>query len=96
MNAIEQKNIETLERLRMQLIQTEAWPLKYMFKFIVPNSGGRVNAVVAMLPQGGQTSYRPSKDIHYVAVTHVNFMHSADEIIEVVQRATSVDGVISL
>ena len=96
MNVIDQKNIETLERLRQQLLKTEQWPLKYMFKFIVPNSDGRVDSVKALLPIGGQTTYRPSKDIHYVAITHVNYMHSADEIISTVQRATSVPGVISL
>jgi len=96
MDIIEKKNIETLERLRIQLLKTERWPLKYMFKFIVPNSDGRVNTVVGMLPQGGQTSFKPSKDLHYVSVTHVNFMPSADSIIEMVTRATSVDGVISL
>ncbi len=96
MNAIDQRNIETLERLRIQLLKTEQWPLKYMFKFIVPNSEGRVDTVVAMLPEGGQTSFRPSKDIHYVSVTHVNYMRSADDIIDMVQRATSVKGVISL
>lgn len=96
MNAVDQKNIETLERLKIQLLKTEKWPLKYMFKFIVPNSNGRVNAVVAGLPSGGQTSFKPSKDLHYVSVTHVNYMPSADSIVEATRRATSIEGVISL
>lgn len=96
MNAIDQKNIETLERLRAQLLKTEQWPLKYMFKFIVPNTDGRVKSVVETLPIGGHTTYHPSKDIHYISVTHVNYMHSADDIIATVQRATAVPGVISL
>lgn len=96
MNAADQKNIETLERLRVQLLKTEKWPLKYMFKFIVPNSNGRVNAVVETLPQGGQTTFKPSKDLHYVSVTHVNNMPSADSIIDAVTRATAIEGVISL
>ncbi|MCQ2227354.1 MAG: hypothetical protein MJZ01_05510 [Bacteroidales bacterium] len=96
MTTIEQRNIDTLNRLRNVLLQTKKWPLKYMFKFIVPNSNDRVNAVVATLPSGGQTSFKPSKDIHYVSVTHVNYMRSADEIIAAIERATAIEGVISL
>lgn len=86
----------SLERLRLKLIETEEWPLNYMFKFIAPNSDGRVNAVVATLPQGGKTTFRPSRDLHYVSITHVNSMPSADSIISAIQRATAIDGVISL
>ena len=96
MNPIEQKNIETIERLRNLLMQTEKWPVRYMFKFIVPNSNDRVNRVVATLPANGNTSFRPSKDIHYVCVTHVCQMASADDIVAAIHRATAIDGVISL
>ncbi len=86
----------SLEGLREQLLKTKKWPLRYMFKFIVPNSDGRVDRVVALLPDGGTNSFKPSKDLHYVAVTCVALMSSPDEIIELTRRATEIDGVISL
>lgn len=96
MNIAEQKNLETLERLRTRLLEEKRWPQKYMFKFIVPNESGKVNAVVLLLPENGETSFRPSKDIHYVGITNVVMMNSADEVIDVVKRVTSIEGVISL
>ncbi len=86
----------TLEGLREQLLKTKSWPIKYMFKFIVPNSGGRVERVIATLPEGGTNSFKTSKDLHYVAVTCVALMQSPDEIVEITRCATEVEGVISL
>lgn len=93
---IKQSDKESLERLRQLLLKTKAWPLKYMFKFIVPNSDDKVNRVVAVLPEGGSQSFKPSKELHYVAVTCIASMSSADEIIDVVERAIEIEGVISL
>lgn len=87
---------ESIERLRSRLLETPEWPIDYMFKFIVPNNGGKVNTVRDMLPTHGKTTFNPSKDLHFVAVTHVARMASADHIIEITTKATSVDGVISL
>lgn len=90
------KKQESLERLRARLLETPTWPIDYMFKFIVPNNGNKVNIVRGMLPTHGKTSFNHSKDLHYVAVTHVASMPSADDIIELTTRATAVEGVISL
>ena len=87
---------ESIERLRSRLLETPEWPIDYMFKFIVPNNGGKVNTVRVMLPEEGKTTFNHSKDLRYVAVTHVARMASADHIIEITTKATSVDGVISL
>ena len=87
---------ESIERLRNRLLETPSWPIDYMFKFIVPNNGGKVNTVRGMLPEEGKTTFNHSKDLRYVAVTHVARMACADHIIEITTKATSVDGVISL
>ncbi len=77
-------------------MEDKNWPQKYMFKFIVPNSNGKVDAVVALMPKNGKTTFRTSKDIHYVGVTHVCMMKSVDDVIDVVKAVGSVEGVISL
>lgn len=89
-------DIKSLENLREQLLKTKEWPLKYMFKFIVPNNNDNVNRVVALLPKGGNLKFNNSKDMHYVAVTCVVDMPSADNIIEITKQATAINGVMSL
>jgi hypothetical protein len=87
---------ESVERLKARLLETPQWPIDYMFKFIVPNHGGKVDTVRSLLPAHGKTTFNHSKDLHYVAVTHVASMNSADNIIDITIKATSVEGVISL
>lgn len=87
---------QALEQLRLRLIETQSWPLRYMFKFIVPNRDGRVERVVACLPPNGNTTYKTSRDLHYVAVSHIAIMPTADSIIDVIAQATTVEGVIAL
>ena len=87
---------ESAERLRERLMQIEQWPQQYMFKFIVKNENGQVDKVVACLPKEGITTFNTSRDLHYVSVTCVAQMPSADAIMDVTLRATSIGGVISL
>lgn len=88
---------ESLRKLRQRLLDMPEWPQKYMFKFIAPNHDNLVNRVVEMLPPGGQKSFKPSNDLHYVGVTYVIEMPSADAVIDLTQRVTSqLEGVISL
>lgn len=88
---------ESLRRLRQRLLEMPNWPQRYMFKFIAPNHDNLVNRVVEMLPQGGQKSFKPSNDLHYVGITYIIEMPTADSVIDLTQRVTTeLDGVISL
>lgn len=91
-----QTQLDALEKLRQVLLKSKTWPMRYMYKFIVPNSGDRVNKVVALLPEGSNPTFKASKDLHYVAVTLVANVCSPDEVIETTQRAMEVEGVIAL
>ncbi len=91
-----QNDIKRLEGLRELLLKNKVWPLKYMFKFIVPNCNDNVNKVVAMLPKSGELHFNNSKDLRYVSVTCVAMMDSADSIIDITRQATSISGVMSL
>jgi hypothetical protein len=85
-----------LERLREVLLESETWPVDYMFKFIVPNSDNRVNRVVDLLPKHGRITYNHTKNLKHIAVTCVARMDSADQIIDVTKNALSISGVIAL
>ncbi len=84
------------EKLKELLLENKKWPLMYMFKFIVPNSEGRVEKVVGMLPKHGKVTYKHTKNLKHVSVTCTVSMKSADAIIEVSQKVAEVAGVISL
>lgn len=89
-------SVQNLERLRALLLENKKWPMTYMFKFIVPNTDNKVNLVVACLPQDGRVTYNHTKNLRHVAITCVAQVDNADQIIEVTQKALSIQGVISL
>lgn len=96
MNYVNQKSLEDLDRLRARLLQTDKWPIRYMFKFIAPNNEMILRDLLAAVPPNGQTKVVPSKGQRYVVVTHVNTMYSPDDIIKFTIRATSIEGVTAL
>ena len=87
---------QNYEKLKELLAENKQWPLLYMFKFIVPNSEGKVQAVVDLLPKHGTVSYKHTKNLKYVSITCKVSMKSAEAIIELSDKATSVEGVMAL
>jgi hypothetical protein len=88
--------LKDFEKLRELLLKNEQWPLVYMFKFIVPNSGGKVNEVVALLPIEGELSFKHTQNLKFVSVTCKATMDSADAIILITDKAATIPGVIAL
>ncbi|MBI9069203.1 MAG: hypothetical protein JEZ09_18040 [Salinivirgaceae bacterium] len=84
------------EKLREQLLATSKWPLEYMFKFIVPNIEGRVEAVAEQMPSHGKISYKHTASLKFVSITCVAVMETVDQILDVTKKATAVEGVIVL
>lgn len=84
------------DKLREQLLLNKEWPLKYMFKFIVPNQDDKVEQVKALLPKDGKVTYKHTKNLKHVSVTCIADMPSADDIIMVSDSVASITGVISI
>ncbi len=89
-------SLKDYDKLKALLAQNKKWPLLYMFKFIVPNTEGKVQKVVDLLPKHGTTTFNHTKSLKYVSVTCKVSMKSADAIIEVTNKISSIDGVMSL
>ncbi len=83
-------------KLRELLSKNKKWPLLYMFKFIVPNKEGKVDQVVALLPTTGEISFKHTKNLRHVSITCKVKISEADEIIDITQKASGIEGVISL
>lgn len=84
------------KNLRYRLMETETWPLKYMFKFITPNEDGKVDQIKDILPKYGKLSFKHTANLKHVSVTCVALMESADKIVEITEKVDSIEGVIVL
>jgi uncharacterized protein len=64
-----------------------------MFKFIVPS--GKENEIGILFPFN-EILLKPSSGGKYVSTTIRVMMESSDQIIEIYEKASSIDGVIAL
>lgn len=87
---------DKFQNLRYRLMETDSWPITYMFKFIAPNNSGKVEQVKSLLPAHGKISYKHTSSLKYVSITCVTEMDSADKIIEITEKADAIAGVIIL
>jgi putative lipoic acid-binding regulatory protein len=69
------------------------FPTLYMFKFIVPN--GSELQVAALLPNNKMTLKHSSKGT-YVSATIKAMMPNSDSILDIYEKASKIEGVISL
>lgn len=84
------------QKLRYQLMESEKWPVNYMFKFVISNRDGKVDLVKSYLPTHGTISFKHTKNLKYVAITCIVLMESADKIIEIMEKVDQVAEVIQL
>lgn len=69
------------------------FPTLYMFKFIVPN--GIETHVAALLPNNKMTLKHSSQG-KYVSATIKAMMPNSDSILDIYEKASEIEGVISL
>ena len=79
--------------LKQKLDEQFAWPMLYMFKFIVPEANKE--KVISLFKKHDVTS-RNSKNGNYVSLTIQMFMKSSEDVIEVYKKASVIDGLIAL
>ena len=91
MNSIDKKKLGKIKEL---LESEENFPLRYVFKFIVPTSS--LSKILALFPEEKELSTKPSAKGNYISVTIVRIVDSADEVLKVYESVSVVDGVLSL
>lgn len=80
-------------KLKEKLDNQFAWPMVYMFKFIVPEANKQK---VLSLFSKHDVSSRNSKNGNYVSLTIQMFMMSSEDVIDVYKKASTIDGIIAL
>ena len=84
---------EWVNSFRIKLEQYYSWPALYTFKFIVPK--GKEDEIINMFPQH-VTNQKPSREGNYISITFQIMAPSSDVVIEVYQKAATIEGVIAL
>jgi hypothetical protein len=90
------KNMADYNKLRDLLEQNKIWPKMYMFKFVVPNSQGKVDRVKSILQPLGDLSFKNTANLKFVSVTCTAVMPNAVAVIEVYREVSVVEGVLAL
>jgi putative lipoic acid-binding regulatory protein len=79
--------------LKQKLDEQFAWPMLYMFKFIVPEA--KKQQVISLFDKHDVSS-RNSKNGNYVSLTVQMFMMSSQDVIDVYKKASTIEGLIAL
>ncbi len=84
---------ESVNSFRVKLDQHYRWPALYMFKFIVPSE--KADEVTRLFPMHASTQ-KESREGKYTSITLQMMMPSSDAVIEVYQKASTIEGLIAL
>jgi len=91
--------METKEKyfkLKELLDDNKKWPLRYMFKFIIPNKDGKVELAKTLMPKGSKVTFKHTASLKYVSLTCVANMKSSEAIVTLTQQLEDIEGVVSL
>ncbi|MBA4144623.1 MAG: DUF493 domain-containing protein [Azospira oryzae] len=86
-------NEEQIKSFKEKLDQAHAWPVLYMFKFIVPK--GKEEDMRKLFAHHPPTE-KASQNGNFISFTAQMMMHSSDAVIEVYQQASAIEGIIAL
>lgn len=68
----------------------------YMFKFIVLSDNQKLAQVESLFGDDAEMKLQPSSNGKYTSVTAREVMLSPDHVIEIYQKASSIEGIIAL
>tara|TARA_B100001059_G_scaffold234674_1_gene277876 strand:+ start:90 stop:353 length:264 start_codon:yes stop_codon:yes gene_type:complete len=83
------------ESLKAQL-ESMDFPQVYFFKFIVPNENDNVAKVSALYASDTQIQMKTSSSGKFISVSAKQVMLSADDVIHIYHKASTIEGIISL
>jgi putative lipoic acid-binding regulatory protein len=84
---------EKLKEFGVLLNEEMEWPSSYTFKFIVKKD--QVNELEEIL-QGHTFNHRPSRSGKYISITATKIHLSSSDIINIYQKVSKIEGIVSL
>lgn len=85
---------EDQEKFRELLNIEYSWPAKYTFKFIVPTD--KEQHVLDLFDNDVESTVKPSSGGKYSSITAYPIAPNAEMIIKIYQKASEIEGIISL
>ncbi len=82
--------------LRDKLEKSGGWPKVYFFKFIIPSNNEKLAKVEALFGPEAQVTIKQSNKGNYVSVSAKELMLDVDGVIERYEKASKIEGVMSL
>lgn len=79
-----------------KLNEDTQWPRLYLFKFIIPSDNQKLALVESLFGAEAQVTINKSRTGKYLSVSGKEIMMSADEIVARYEKATEIEGLISL
>jgi len=84
-------------KLKGRLDNTTKFPAEYLYKFIVPAEGEKVDEVAFLFKdKSAKITTKESKTGKYISVSIKVNLVSSDEVISYYKQAGSIEGIISL
>ena len=90
------KTKEKYAKLKELLDNNKKWPMRYMFKVIIPNNDDKVDLAKALMPKGSPLKFKHTPNLKHVSMTCVTTMKSSNAIIALTQKLDDIEGVITL
>ncbi len=88
--------MDKLHSLKNKLDANTNWPLIYMFKFIVPAEIKKIALVEALFDSNATIYHKESKSGKFISITAKQEMDSSTDIIDVYQKASSIENILAL
>jgi hypothetical protein len=82
--------------LREKLEQFHQWPMLYMFKFILPSDNQKIALIESIFGEDSELKTMPSSNGKYISITVREVMLSPQAVIDVYEKASTIEGVIAL
>ncbi|EAZ81665.1 DUF493 family protein [Algoriphagus machipongonensis] len=80
-------------KFKEKLEASGQFPMLYMFKFIVPS--GRENEIALLFPKH-EIKTKASTGGKYVSTTIQSMVETSDQVIDIYEKASKIEGIISL
>ena len=82
--------------LKAKLEEQGGFPKPYLFKFIIPSDNQKLALVESLFGNEAQVTTRQSKTNKFISISAKEVMMNVDEVMDIYDRASEIEGIISL
>ena len=85
-----------LQELRQKLEAVHKWPSMFMFKFIMPSEPETISKVKAIFNESAQITEKKSSGGKYTSLSVKEMIMKSDDVFDRYERASAIEGVMTL